>query len=116
MWLQIGVGMKQYVKIYCCGDCIQYNWRKHKCNLGAHEEGKPSDSFYQDCPIGLHEEEILPSVEPERKKGKWIPVEREIVNGRCSVCGYESHLYENDVYDENYCPNCGAKLDWSDDE
>ena len=48
--------MKQYVKIYCCGDCIQYNWKKHKCNLGAHEEGKPSDSFYQDCPIGLHEE------------------------------------------------------------
>lgn len=22
----------------------------------AHEEGKPTDSFYQDCPLGLHEE------------------------------------------------------------
>ena len=39
-----GGTMRQYVKIYCC------------CKLGAHEEGKPSDSFYQDCPLGLHEE------------------------------------------------------------
>ena len=49
--------MKQYIKIYCCGDCVNYNWKKHCCKLGAHEEGKPSDSFYQDCPLGLHEEE-----------------------------------------------------------
>lgn len=49
--------------------------------------------------------------EPERKTGKWIPVESQTVNGICSVCGYESHLYENDVYGENYCPNCGARLE-----
>ena len=48
--------MKQYVKIYCCGDCVFYNWKKHCCNRGAHEEGKASDNFYQDCPLGLHEE------------------------------------------------------------
>ena len=48
--------MRQYVKIYCCGDCIYYNWKNHKCNRGAHEEGKASDNFYQDCPLGLHEE------------------------------------------------------------
>ena len=48
--------MKQYVKIYCCGDCVNYNWKKHCCKLGANKEGKPSDSFYQDCPLGLHEE------------------------------------------------------------
>ena len=49
--------MKQYVKIYCCGDCVNYNWKKHCCKLGAHEEGKPTDCFYQDCPLGLHEED-----------------------------------------------------------
>jgi len=54
--------------------------------------------------------ESVPSVEPEWKTGKWIPVDSETVNGRCSVCGYESHLYENDVYGEHYCPNCGARL------
>lgn len=44
------------------------------------------------------------------RTGIWIPVDGETVNGRCSVCGYESHLYENDVYGEHYCPNCGAWL------
>ena len=49
--------MREYVKIYCCGDCIYYSWKKHKCNLGAHEEGKATDSFYRDCPIGICEED-----------------------------------------------------------
>lgn len=58
----------------------------------------------------VDEIEALPSAEPERKTGVWISVESNTVNGRCSVCGYESHLYENDVYGEHYCPNCGAWL------
>jgi len=49
--------MREYVKIYCCGDCIQYNWKKHKCNCGAHEEGKPDERFFRDCPLGIHKEE-----------------------------------------------------------
>ena len=131
---------KQYVKIYLCGDCIQYNWKKHKCNLGAHEEGKPSDSFYQDCPLGLHEEnEILPSAEPERQ---WIPVTEELPKdmdrllativrpdgekrvrsghlkkyeeaekGRASVIG--KRLNENVAVlpDGVYCNVCGTRLD-----
>jgi predicted RNA-binding Zn-ribbon protein involved in translation (DUF1610 family) len=59
--------------------------------------------------------EAMPSAEPETVKvkmetGFWIPVDSETVNGRCSLCGYESHLYENDVYGEHYCPNCGADM------
>lgn len=49
--------MSEFVKIYCCGDCIHYNWKKHKCRLGAKEEGKPTDSFYRDCPMGIHQED-----------------------------------------------------------
>ena len=52
-----GDGMMEYVKIYCCGDCIHYNWKKHKCNRGATQEGKPQDHFFRDCPIGICEEE-----------------------------------------------------------
>ena len=47
-----------------------------------------------------------------RKTGKWIDVDSATVNGRCSVSVYESRLYENDVYGEHYCPNCGARLEW----
>ena len=49
--------MAKYVKIRCCGDCVQYDWKKHKCKLGAIIEGKLGDSFYLDCPLGLHEDD-----------------------------------------------------------
>ena len=56
--------------------------------------------------------EDLPSAQSESKKGKWIeaydPFNR--ISGRCSVCGWEAHLYEDDVVGMNYCPNCGAEL------
>ena len=57
--------MREYVKIYCCGDCIHYNWKNHKCNLGATENGKPTDTFYRDCPIGLY----IEKEDAERKDG-----------------------------------------------
>ena len=49
--------MREYVKIYCCGDCIYYNYKKHKCNSGAKDEGTGKESFYRDCPLGIHKEE-----------------------------------------------------------
>jgi len=65
---------------------------------------------------GLTFREEKPSVQAERKKGKWIPVDEPTINGRCSVCGFESHLCEDDVYGYDYCPNCGARLEVIDDE
>ena len=57
--------------------------------------------------------EQLPAAQSESKKGKWIeaydPFNR--ISGRCSVCGWEAHLYEDDVVGMNYCPNCGARLE-----
>ena len=47
---------KEFVKIYCCGDCCNYNRKKHMCMAGATEEGEAKDSFYRDCPLGIHEE------------------------------------------------------------
>ena len=49
--------MRQFVKIYCCGDCIYYNWKKHRCIRGAHVDGNATEHFYQDCPLGLCEED-----------------------------------------------------------
>lgn len=54
--------MKAMKGITCCGDCIHYNWKKHKCNLGCKDEGLATDHFYKDCP--------LPKVQPVNQ---WIP-------------------------------------------
>lgn len=60
----------------------------------------------------------LPSAQPERKTGRWIDEAYDpfIISGRCSVCGWEAHLYEDDVVGMNYCPNCGAKMDGFEEE
>lgn len=57
--------------------------------------------------------EKLPSAQPERKKGKWIPQDFNKHYGmastsvyyypKCSMCG-ESANYTN------FCPNCGADM------
>ena len=57
----------------------------------------------------------IPSAEPERKKGKWIKDETGYGFWICSECGFASEAFgANILYP--FCPNCGAKLDWSDDE
>ena len=57
--------------------------------------------------------EDLPAAQSESKTGKWIeaydPFNR--ISGRCSVCSWEAHLYEDDVVGMNYCPNCGARME-----
>lgn len=47
---------------------------------------------------------------PERKNGQWIEVDDDLIRGRCSECGWEAHLYEDDVVGMSYCPNCGADM------
>ena len=50
----------------------------------------------------------LSSVQPVRKKGKWIKGDRpgEMFNwSHCSACG------EKDMFESKYCPNCGAEME-----
>lgn len=54
----------------------------------------------------------LPSAQPERKKGKWLPDceydgEDEWYFYTCSCCEYQS----DDKF--KYCPNCGAEMEKS---
>ena len=55
-----------------------------------------------------------PTIEPERKKGKWI-------DGQCSICGCDVPAYiidwkwQKDM-DANFCPNCGAYMKGEQDE
>ena len=68
----------------------------------------------------------LPSAEPERKKGKWIEISWSepnpnlcctsyaIQSAKCSICGkYHTTPYLHNLVYFPFCPNCGAKLDWS---
>lgn len=55
---------------------------------------------------------MLPSAQPERKRGKWINAYPDIepnpmfMYGICSVCGYEQAIYDM----LKFCPNCGADM------
>lgn len=63
---------------------------------------------------------MLPSVQPERKKGNWVTVDRRYV--RCSECGLETtknELRGIALFGENepyFCPNCGADMRGGDSE
>lgn len=55
--------------------------------------------------------EHLPSAQPERKKGKWIPV----TNGRggfeCDRCHCYAPSYQDGVeWLSAFCPNCGCDM------
>lgn len=53
----------------------------------------------------------MPTVEPERKKGKWelLTDERfDIDYYKCSECGYEPYR-KMDI--SNFCPNCGCQME-----
>lgn len=52
----------------------------------------------------------------DRPQGEWIEVDDYCIRCKCSICGWESHKYEDDVYGMPYCPNCGAKMKGVSDE
>ena len=55
----------------------------------------------------------LPSVQPERKTGKWIVDGVRFKGGHdwmhCSECGRET--LNTPIERTNYCPNCGARME-----
>ncbi len=60
---------------------------------------------------------VLPSAQPERKKGKWIYGEDEhgIDGYHCSECGFfvpwdYVHKFINYIEDYDFCPHCCADM------
>lgn len=53
----------------------------------------------------------LPTVEAERKKGKWV-------NGTCNQCGSHAPYWPmaSTYYESNFCPHCGADMRGEEDE
>ena len=46
---------------------------------------------------------MQPTVQPERKVGKWTE------DNACEFCGFKP-WYERDIHTLSYCPNCGADM------
>jgi hypothetical protein len=101
------------IRRYCGEHC---GCEPQDCGLTILQDGSEDCDFVR----FLKEEpsrDIAPSAQPERKRGKWIEYDTfATISGRCSVCGWEAHLYEDDVVGMNYCPNCGAKMDGFEEE
>lgn len=88
-----------------CFDCIHADDSEEMCIIRRciHAVGQ-----LKECYVPKQ-----PTIEPERKKGKWIGDRLISTNGgtygvrRCSEC----EAYYQDVgYGWNYCPNCGADM------
>ena len=61
----------------------------------------------------------LPSVSPQRPKGKWIKYEVDIAPHplHCSICGFSSHHIRDEYIREfRRCPNCGAEMGGGEDK
>ena len=86
-----------------CFDCPMHDWtygqpRQRVLVCNAHHELTPipnGDERPEWCPI---------KGELSVKHGTWIPKNNPFT-GNCSECGSESNMKDN------YCPNCGARMD-----
>ena len=86
-----------------CEDCISREeaWKRYKEWMKSEYGKTPSE----DC-LAYRVIYSLPSVQPQRKKGKWIDYEmdEEITIYRCSECnGYSITKYP-------FCNRCGADM------
>ena len=56
-----------------------------------------------------------PTVEPERKTGRWIPHDclgsPSIDKDVCSCCGQRFYQIAETGCEWNFCPNCGARME-----
>lgn len=61
--------------------------------------------------FGTVTEEIIPSAQPEWKKGKWIISSKfdDCYYAKCDVCNIKQVFYGNKPV-TNFCPNCGADM------
>lgn len=106
------VGNSNYVPSVGQEERTEERTETHACDCISRQDA--INAFEPDHPVDWYTTMIvdvlenLPSAEPERKKGEWIEIDDDRISGRCSICGWEALLYEDDVVGMNFCPNCGS--------
>ena len=67
--------------------------------------------FHDSMSLAVEIVKNIPFAEPERKTGKWIfhidNLFPEESTQECSVCHEEESIK---IQNDNFCPNCGAKM------
>lgn len=69
-------------------------------------------NIYSDKPphsiraVTTQEIDWMPTIEPERKRGRWIDGSIPTY-AVCSECGYQ----ERYAYENNFCPSCGSAME-----
>ena len=56
--------MAEMKGIKLCGECINYDWKRHKCKIGCNDDSNAQAPFYGDCP--------LPDVVPKSEVDKLL--------------------------------------------
>lgn len=80
-------------------NCLK-SWVKKECN----PYGNPTIGS-DDGRRFMEQIDKMPTLEPEVVHGRWV-MNNPYGIKCCSVCGYGQSIGA-----ENYCPNCGAKMD-----
>ena len=95
------------------GDCIS---RQAVLDI-MEKEGHKWGNDYRDWVDAIEEIKNLPPVNPQEiKTGQWRAIYQgdEIIDYRCSECEFGS-TFGKSTYRMNYCPNCGAKMQESEE-
>lgn len=74
-----------------CGECADYDRKKHRCRRGASLESRPQDKFYDDCPLA----DVVPVVRCRDCKYSY-----EDISGRCCSHG---PCVDWVVLDDSFC-------------
>ena len=53
----------------------------------------------------------IPSVEPERKPGKWLLTIEDWNKWTCSECGFSKRTDIHVTLGYDYCPKCGSRME-----
>ena len=73
---------------------------------------------FSGCDFRLLQKPEQPTIEPEVRHGRWIPLEGWFNKNiaKCSVCGNTLNMDGVNAGrgDANFCPNCGARMDATD--
>ena len=81
-----------------CEKCGWYSRAYRRCKRGGD---------FEDACCAIEDAPTIEAV-PERKKGRW----RGTNDAECNQCG---HVYPLFIRWQNYCPNCGARMEGAED-